>query len=291
MKKIITLILLTQIGVSFAANTIIAIVDKELITLQSIKQEISLTSSYNEKLLVLNNQINNIIKLKKASELKLFPSKYDINNAISKVAKFNSIDVNELKNYPEFPSIERKIIDKLTLLKLQKFITKDVAIKISKKELNDNCTANTNNKKQIKIAQIIISEVKKTDKSNISNELRVKKFLNKLKSHISKGATFTTIAKLHSQHPSYINGGLSEWLFIDNTSLEGISILEYNQVSKIYPFEKGWAIAIKIEEKMLDVNLAKCEENLKNLKTQDFYLLWLKKLKNSSNIEIFSNKL
>ena len=291
MKKIIILILLTQIGVSFAANTIIAIVDKELITLQSIEREISLTSSYNEKLLVLNNQINNKIKLKKASELKLFPSEYDLNNAINKVAKYNSINVNELKNYPDFASIERKIIDNLTLLKLQKFITKDLAIKISKKELSDNCTASSNNKKQIKIAQIIISEVKKTDKLNNSNELRVKKLLKKLKSHISKGANFTTLAKLHSQHPSYINGGLSDWLFIDNTSLEEISILEYKQVSKIYPYEKGWAIAIKIDEKMFDLNLAKCEENLKNIKTQDFYSLWLKNLRDSSNIEIFSNKL
>jgi parvulin-like peptidyl-prolyl isomerase len=291
MKKIIALILLTQIGVCFAANTIIAIVDKEPITLQSIENEISLTSSYDEKMSVLNNQINTLIQLKKASELKLFLSQSDINKAIENVAKYNNLNVNELKNYPEFLLLEKKIIINLTLLKLQQFITRDLEIKISKKELSDNCKLNSNNKKQIKIAQIIISEVENTDKSNISNELRVKKFLKKLSNHISKGASFEVFAKLHSQHPSYVNGGLSEWLFIDNPFLEMLDKLEDKEVSKIYPIKESWGIAIKADERLLDLKLGKCKDDLKNIKTQDFYLLWLKKLRSSSNIEIFSHKL
>ena len=109
MKRIIALVLLTQIGACFAANTIIAIVDKELITLQSIEEKISLTSSFDEKMSVLNNQINTLIQIKKASELKLILSQKDINKAISTVAKYNNMDTDELKKYPEFSLLEKNI--------------------------------------------------------------------------------------------------------------------------------------------------------------------------------------
>jgi len=291
MKSVVALILLIQIGGCFAANTIIAIVDKELITLQSIEEKISLTSSYDEKMSVLNNQINTLIQLKKASELKLILSQKDINKAINTVAKYNNIDTDELKKYPEFSLLEKKIIINLTLLKLQQFITKDADIKISEKEITDNCKSNSNIKKQIKIAQILISKVKDSNELNVSTELQIKKFLKKLSSHISKGASFEAFAKLHSQHPSYVNGGLSGWLFIDNPNLEMFDKLEDKEVSIIYPIKENWGIAIKVDERFLDLNLNKCKDDLKNIKNQNFYLSWLKKLRNSSNIEIFSHKL
>ena len=62
MKGVIALILLTQIGLSFAENTIIAIVNGDLITLQSIEEEVSLTAPYAEKMSVLNKKW--LIKLK-----------------------------------------------------------------------------------------------------------------------------------------------------------------------------------------------------------------------------------
>ena len=67
--------------------------------------------------------------------------------------------------------------------------------------------------------------------------------------------------------------------------------LKDNEVSIIYPIDNSWGIAIKIDERFLDLNLKKCEDDLKNIKIQDFYLLWVKKLRDSSNIEIFSHKL
>ena len=291
MKSVIALILLTQIGLSFAENTIIAIVNGDLITLQSIEEEVSLTAPYAEKMSVLNKQIDTLIKLKKASEFDLSLSKEDLDRAIINVAKYNDIDVTEFKNYPGFKSLENKIIVNLTLLKLQQFVTKDIDLDISKKELINNCTSNSNYKKQIKIAQIIISKVENNNESKINNELRTKEFLKKLSNHISNGASFDALAKLHSQHPSYVDGGLSEWLFIENPILKMLDKLKGNEVSIIYPIDNSWGIAIKIDERFLDLNLKKCEDDLKNMKIQDFYLLWVEGLRDSSKIEIFSQKL
>ena len=77
--------------------------------------------------------------------------------------------------------------------------------------------------------------------------------------------------------------------FVSNklkTTMEAIDFKVF-----VYTQAKASVVWKKIDEKMFDLNLAKCEENLKNIKTQDFYSLWLKNLRDSSNIEIFSNKL
>ena len=291
MKRLFVLILLIQIGVCYSENSIIAIVNEEVITLQSINEEMSKASSFNEKLSILDRQIDTIIQLNKATEFGLSLSKDDINRATNKVAEYNNISIQQLKTYPEFPSLEKQIITSLTLIKLQQFITKDLVIDISDKEVMNNCTANTVDKKQIKIAQIIISEAESTNKSIESQEKVVKEFLKKLSSHILKGASFETLAKLHSQHPSYVNGGVSDWMFIDNPTIEMIDQLKDKEVSTIYQAGESWGIAIKVDERYIDLNFKKCKDKIKNQKIQDFYSEWIKKLRDSSYIEIYTDKL
>ena len=50
MKRVSALIILFQLGVCFAANSIIAIVNDEAITLQSIEQQLNDAKSFNEKI-------------------------------------------------------------------------------------------------------------------------------------------------------------------------------------------------------------------------------------------------
>ena len=72
--------------------------------------------------------------------------------------------------------------------------------------------------------------------------------------------------------------------------LEAIDKLGKNEVSRIYQMEYGWAIAVKTDERFIDINFINCEEDLINTKRNTIYDEWLKTLKDSSNIEIFSNK-
>ena len=104
---------------------------------------------------------------------------------------------------------------------------------LSDNELN-NCTSNINNKdtKQIRIAQIIISEVENSDVNSDNQEQAVRNFLKKLSDHIIKGASFDAFAKLHSQHPSYVNGGLSDWMFVNNSTVEMFDSLKEGEISK-----------------------------------------------------------
>ena len=292
MKRVLALFLSLQVGLCIAVNSIIAIVDEDVITLQTIELELKQAKTLDEKISIIEQQIENTLQLRKVAELSLNPSQKDINGVLFQLAKNNNVSREQLQSYPQFPSLIKEITDTLSILNLQQFITKDLSIELSENEIN-NCTSNINDKdtKQIRIAQIIISEVENSDVNIDNQEQAIRNFLKKLSDHISKGASFEAFAKLHSQHPSYANGGLSDWMFINSPNIELFDSLEDGEVSKIYATDVGWAIAIKVDERYVDSNMENCKEKIIYKKTQKFYFDWLKDLRDSAYIEIYTDKL
>ena len=292
MRRVSALILLFQLGVCFASNSIIAIVNDEAITLQSIEQKLDYTSSLNEKIDIVEQQIDFVLQISKARELSLNPSQGDINGVLTQLSHDNNISMEQLRSYAQFPSLIQQITNRLSILGLQQYITKDLSIELSENEIN-NCIFNINDKdtKQIRIAQIIISEVENSD-VNIGNQKQaIRNFLKKLSDHITKGASFDAFAKLHSQHSSYVNGGLSDWMFVNNPTIEMFDSLQDNEVSKIYATDVGLAIAIKVDERYTNLDLENCKEKIIYQKAEQFYSDWLKDLRDSAYIEIYTDKL
>jgi len=292
MKRVSALILLFQLGICFAANTIIAIVNEEVITIQTIEQQLNDSNSLNEKIDIVEQQISTILQMMKVRELDLDPSEEDINRVLKQLAVDNNISMEQLQSYPQFPILIEEITDRLSILNLQQFITKDLSIELSENEI-DNCTHNKNDKntKQIRVAQIIISEVENPDVNLDNTEQAIRNFLKKMSDHIAKGASFGAIAKLHSQHPSYLNGGLSDWMFVNNPTAQMLDSLQNGEVSEIYVTEAGLAIAIKIDERYVNLNQENCKERIIYQKAQHFYSNWLKDLRDSAYIEIYTDKL
>ncbi|SVC44444.1 uncharacterized protein METZ01_LOCUS297298, partial [marine metagenome] len=200
MKRVSALILLFQFGVCFASNSIIAIVNEEVITLQSISKQLNDANSFNEKIDIVEQKIDITLQMIKVRELGLKPSQVDIDEVLSQVAHDNNISMEQLQSYPQFPSLIKDITDKLSILSLEHYITKDLSIELSEDEIN-YCTTNINDKyiKQIRIAQIIIYQVENYDLNSNNQEKAAKDFLKKLSDHITKGASFEAFAKLHSQ--------------------------------------------------------------------------------------------
>ena len=292
MKRVSALILLFQLGVCFAANSIIAIVNEDVITLQSIEQQLNDANSFNEKIDIVEKQIEIALQMSKVRKLGLNPSQGDINGVLNQLAIDNNISMEQLQSYPQFPSLIQQITDRLSILNLQQYITKDLNIELFENQIN-NCTSNINDKdtKQIRIAQIIISEIDNSDVIIDNQEKAVRNFLKKLSDHITKGASFEAFAKLHSQHSSYVNGGLTDWIFVNNPTIEMFDLLEDGEVSKIYSTDVGWAISIKVDERYVDSNLENCKEKMIYQKTQQFYSDWLKDLRDSAYTEIYTDKL
>ena len=279
MKRVSALILLFQLGICFSANSIIAIVNDEVITLQSIEQQLNYASSLNEKIDIVEQQIDFVLQISKVRELSLNPSQGDVNGVLTQLTYDNNISMEQLRSYPQFPSLIQQITNRLSILNLQQYITKDLNFDLSDNEMN-NCTSNINNKdtKQIRIAQIIISEVENSDINIDNQEQAVRNFLKKLSDHIIKGASFNAFAKLHSQHSSYANGGLSDWMFVNNSTVEMFDSLQDGEISKIYRTDTGWAIAIKADERYVNTDVENYKDKIIYQKTQQFYSDWLKDL-------------
>ena len=291
MKNILVLLLVVITGNVYSENTIIAIVNNSPILLNSLQNELLKANSNEKKIEVVNAQIDIFLQLQKVNEFNLWPTEENINKVLIDIAQSNNLSIDELLNFEEINSITKEITEKLSILNLQRYTTKDIEVPID--QIQNKCSKKNQIKdqKQIKIAQIIISEIGSDTKDLDHKNILIKSFLGKLSNHILKGASFEGFAKLHSQHPSYKDGGITEWLTVNNPTLEMLDLLEENEVSKIYWTDFGFAIAIKIDERFISSKLKECEEQIIYKNAEKYYLEWLKNIRKEAYIEIYYDKL
>ena len=225
MKKFLVIALLAFASCAYSGNTIIAIVNKAPITLNSVQVNLQDSLSKDNQIMIINNYIDNILQVQKASELELNPAKSDIENVLNDIAQSNNLSLKELMNFKDFYFIEKEVFEKLSILNLQRFITKDLMV--SEEQILTLCSDKNviKDEKQIRIAQIIISEIDNQNNDLGKKNSFIKDFLSKLASHIKKGASFEAFAKLHSQHPSYYNGGITDWLRVEGPTLKMLDSL------------------------------------------------------------------
>ena len=291
MNRALYLLLICNINSVLAENSIIAIVNNIPITYNSINTVMSNVNSYESKIDIVNQRIDNILQLQKVRELNLEVSQQDVDLALLSVAETNNISIKELRAFSEFPSLEAEVSKKLSILNLQRFITEDLSIPEDK--IITICFKENKDKsiKQIRISQIIISKVTLQSETEKDKNLAIKSFLKELSLHISKGASFESIAKLHSQHSSYKNGGTSDWIEVDNPTVKMLDSLKGNEISPIYLTDFGYAIGIKLDERFVSSNLTKCKEKLIYLNAEKFYSNWVTNLRKDAFIEIYHDKL
>ena len=291
MQKILVIFLVLIAGNVISENTIIAIVNDIPISLNSIENNFLNTNSNEEKIEILITQIDIVLQLEKVSEFNLKPTIEDVDLVLMDVAKKNNLSIGDLLNLDGIDSIRNEIEEKLSILNLQRFVTKELE-KPTKKIL-DECSTDKleSDQKQIKIAQIIISEIDQDTKNPEEKNILIKTFLKKLSNHITKGASFEAFAKLHSQHPSYQNGGVTDWITVNNPTIEMLDSLNKNEVSEIYSTAFGLAIAIKIDEQFISSKLVACEKQVIYKNAENYYAQWLEHLRKQAFIEIYYDKL
>lgn len=291
MKKILVFFLVAFASCSYSSNTIIAVLNKTPITLNSFQINLSGDNTTDEKILIINNSIDNILQVLKATELNITPTKRDIENVLIDIAQSNNLSLRELMEFEDFYFIEKEVFEKLSILNLQRFITQDLMT--AEEQILSLCSDKNviKDEKQIKIAQIIISEIDSQIYNLDKKNLLIKDFLSKLASHIEKGASFEAFAKLHSQHPSYYNGGITDWLRVEGPTLEMLDSLGIKEVSEIYMTDFGLAIATKVDERFISSKLKECKERVIYEHAEMYYSDWLTNLREEANIEIYYDKL
>jgi len=288
MKRVLALLFILSTGSVFGENIILAVVNNSVITSNLLEPFLFNSKSKESKVDIINQRINIILQLQKAKELNIEASLNDVNLALLEITKSNNISLKQLQAYPEFLSLKTEVSEKISILNLQRYVTKDVTI--DENEAINICSKQTSESiKQIKIAQIIISEIEVESQND--KDIAIKAFLNKLSKHISKGASFEGFAKLHSQHSSYVNGGITDWIQADNPTVAMLDLLKDNEVSKIYLTDFGFAIGIKLEERFVSSNLKQCTEKLIYLKAEKFYSNWVNGLREQAFIKIYDDAL
>ena len=288
MKRVLALLFILSTGSVFGENIILAVVNNSVITSNLLKPFLFNSKSKESKVDIINQRINIILQLQKAKELNIEASLNDVNLALLEITKSNNISLEQLQAYPEFLSLKTEVSEKISILNLQRYVTKDVTI--DENEAINICSKQTSESiKQIKIAQIIISEIEVENQND--KDIAIKAFLNKLSKHISKGASFEGFAKLHSQHSSYVNGGITNWIEVTSPTVKMLDSLKNSEVSQIYLTDFGFAIGIKLDERFVSSNLKQCKEKLIYLKAEKFYSNWVSELHEEAFIKIYHDAL
>ena len=160
MKNLLVVLLLLTLNISLASNTIIAIVNNQVITTESFQNQLKIASSFDEKITLLNQQIDISLQIDMVKKFGIEPNDEEVNGALIQLARSNNISLSELKSHPQFTLFVEQIIEMLSVIKLKQFITKDFKSEISDNEILQNCSIGKSTRvKQIKIAQIIVSEI------------------------------------------------------------------------------------------------------------------------------------
>ena len=288
MKRVLALLFILSTGSVFGENIILAVVNNSVITSNLLEPFLFNSKSKESKVDIINQRINITLQLQKAKELNIEASLNDVNLALLEITKSNNISLKQLQAYPEFLSLKTEVSEKISILNLQRYVTKDVTI--DENEAINICSKQTSESiKQIKIAQIIISEIEVESQND--KDIAIKAFLNKLSKHISKGASFEGIAKLHSQHSSYLNGGETDWIEVTSPTVKMLDSLKNSEVSQIYLTDFGFAIGIKLDERFVSSNLKQCKEKLIYLKAEKFYSNWVNGLYEEAFIKIYHDAL
>ncbi|WP_053952256.1 peptidylprolyl isomerase [Candidatus Thioglobus autotrophicus] len=294
MNKLPLLALIISLSVSAAPNSIIAIVNDHLITQDALSGQ----DLVKNKLDAVNQQIDILLQMDKVAQLGVKPKQTAINNMLKQVAKQNALTLEQLQKRPEFGDIMDSIQQKLSLNGLKELISSKAKFSISQAEIDqalaNNPPGSDQLEVQIRIAQIAISSIDQTDSLLQSQDDLIQALLIDLSTQIQQGKSFTALAKLHSQDPSYKDGGESGWLVQERLPKDFIQVvksLELQELSKPFKVGGGWRLVKVIDKRQIDRHLKTVKAALMRQKKGLYFRNWTKKLRKDAYIEIFDHKL
>jgi len=298
MKYLLTLVFTFSLNVLAVPNTIIAIVNDELITLDTISSDIEPSSTKAQKMTLVDHQIDLVLQLEKIQEFGIKPKLSSINTMLSNIASQNGLTLMQLQANDQFDEIVEHVNQQLSLRGLKQFVLQNADTSLTQAEIDAALAKNPSNSdnlnKQIKIAQIVISSIDQTDSLLQSKDDLITQFLIVLSDKINSGTSFSSLAKLHSQDPSYKNGGESGWLDENRLSAafkQQLVNLQSGELSQPFQTKQGWRIIKIIDERSVDNHLVAIKSKLIQSKKNTYFKNWVKALKKNAYIEIFDHKL
>jgi len=297
-KYLLSLVFTLSLNALAVPNSIIAIVNDDLITFDVISQNIKPNSTKEYKMQLVNGQIDLALQLQEIKKIGIKPKAASINAILSDIASKNKLTPAQLQSLDQFDEIVQDVTDQLSLIGLKKLISKKADTHLTAAEIESEISKTSNGsstlKKQVKIAQIVISSIDQTNSLLQSQDELIKQFLIDLSYKIKKGEPFSDLAKLHSQDPSYKDGGESGWLMTDDLPpvfKKEIDKLSKGVLSKPFKAGRGWRIIKIIDTRKIDIRIRIIKAKLIKAKQNTYFKDWVKTLRKDAYIEIFDHKL
>ncbi|KAA0446180.1 MAG: hypothetical protein FXV79_00575 [Candidatus Thioglobus sp.] len=158
MKNLFALLLILPLTVFSAPNSIIAIVNDSVITLDSISDQIDEKTSLERKIALIIWQIDITLQKEKIHKLGIVPKKIAINRMLNRIAKQKGVSLTELKAIPEFDEINDIVVQNLALAGLRQVVLEQAEFSATQTEI-DKVLAN-NPKKETTTKQQHIANIK-----------------------------------------------------------------------------------------------------------------------------------
>lgn len=298
MNKALLLICAFSLNAFATPNSIIAVVNDDLVTFDQISINLKPNHTKVQKLVLVNQQIDLILQLQQIKQLNITPKENAINGMLINIASDNNLSLMQLQSLPQFDEVIERVKRSLSLKGLRQFIIENLDIKLTEAEITKQLLKTPNHssklEQQIKIAQIAIDSIDRADSLLQSKDSLIKDFLIDLSEKINKGDSFSALAKLHSQDASYKNGGESSWLNLSKLPevfKQNLKNLSVGGLSQPFKIGQVWRIVKIIDKRNVDNYLIKLKAKLVHQKQNAHFNDWVKKLRKEAYIEILDNKL
>jgi peptidyl-prolyl cis-trans isomerase SurA len=291
MKYLLTLTLVFSLNAWSVPNSIIAIVNDNIITYDSIANQINKDTTKAQKLALVNQQIDIALQKEKIQELGIKPKPVIIDAMLVKIAERNNLTLAQLHSSDQFDEIVERTSQELSFKGLKEFVLQQGDITITQAEVDEALAKNpagaSHMLKQIKIEQITLNTA---DKKYATAQL-IKEHITKISEQIKNGTSFSELAKQYSKDP------VIEFIWLEKNKLpelfqQQLSNLGLNEVSTPFKIEQDWLIIRVIAEREVDTHILNIKAQLLQAKRNAFFQEWVKTLRTKETyIDIFEHKL
>ncbi|NYT26666.1 hypothetical protein [Candidatus Thiodubiliella endoseptemdiera] len=157
--KIIFAFLLSLSSVAFSTpNSIIAIVNDTVITMDSISAKINKKTTVKQKIALVQQQIDIALQKEKIQTLGITLKADAVNKVLDNVAKQNGLTIAQLRSNNQFEQIVATVTQNLTLNGLEKMVLQQANITLTQAEIDE--TLANNPKKSAVTAMVHLANIK-----------------------------------------------------------------------------------------------------------------------------------
>ncbi len=287
MKYLSALALVFSFNALSTPNSIVAVVNDNVITYDSIAAQINKNTTKEEKLALINQQIDKLLQKEKIQALGIKPKPETINAMLLNIAKQNNLTLTQLRANNQFNEIVERVSEELSFKGLQELVLQQAKISITQAEIDKVLATNppTANSllKQIKLARVIL---------DIDNtEGATEKHITEINKQIKAGISFAELSKKYSNNP-IVESTWIERNKIPKSLQQQLSNLKPNEIPPPFKVEQGWLLVKITGEREFDAHISNIKNQLLQSKRNAFFQTWVKTLRTKNlYIDIFEHKL